>query len=319
MQFWSVIMQNTPPQNPTRVGVLLFDAFSTYCLANAVEPLRAANTLARRELYRWSYLSLAGKPVLSSSGLPVTPEARLADQPGGDLLLVMPSYHYQNHATPACLRALRAASARYRRIVGLDTGSWLMAAAGLLDGQKATIHWDELESFAERFPEVSVTEARFVSKGRMLSCAGGVTALELMLSLIREAHGAMLALEVGALFMHGERPEGKDLMLPADSSIASAVAIMRRNIEAPLPIAAIARRVGITQKGLERNFNVETGKSPRDVYLALRMSAARRMVEQTRLSVAEIAARTGYEDASAFTRAFRRAHGTTPRGLRRPD
>lgn len=318
MQIWPKIVQYLPTSSPTRVGVLLFDAFSTYCLANAVEPLRAANTLARRDLYRWSYLSLAGAPVTSSSGLPVTPEGRLTDHPGGDLLLVMPSYHYQSHATPACLRALRAASTRYKRVVGLDTGSWLMAAAGLLDGQLATIHWDELEIFAERFPEVSVTEARFVSEGRMLSCGGGVTALELMLALIGETHGAMLALEVGALFMHGERLEHDSHRGPSGGGISSAVTIMRRNIEAPLPVAAIARRVGVTQKALERGFKVETGQSPRDVYLAIRMNAARRMVEQTRLSVAEIAARTGYEDASAFTRAFRRAYGTTPRGLRTP-
>lgn len=305
-------MQN----KPARVGVLLFDAFSTHCLANAVEPLRAANTLARRQLYQWSYLGLDGAPVLSSSGLPVTPEARLADHPEGDLLLVIPSYDYTRHATPACLRALRAAAGRFRRVAGFDTGSWIMAAAGLLDGQRATIHWDELERFAEAFPDVKVTTDRFVAEGRMLSCGGGVTALELMLALIREAHGPMLALEVGALFMYGERALDAPVPPSPGNEVAAAVAVMRRHLEAPLPIAAIARRIDLSQRGLESAFRQQTGQSPRDVYIALRLNAARRMVEQTRLSVAEIAMRAGYDDASAFTRAFRRAFDATPQGLR---
>lgn len=304
--------------SPTQVGVLLFDAFSTYCLANAVEPLRAANTLSRRDLYRWSHLGLEGGTITSSSGLPVTPGGRLADHPGGDLLLVMPSYHFERHATPACLRALRSAAGRFRRVVGLDTGSWLMAAAGLLDGQRATIHWDELQGFEERFPEVEVTEARYVAEGRMLSCGGGVTALELMLSLIREAHGAMLAFEVAALFMHGEKPQSANIVPEgAGSVVAGAVSIMRRNIEAPLPIAAIAMRTGTSQRVLETLFRKEMGQSPRDVYLALRIAAARRLVEQTRLSVAEIATRVGYQDANAFTRAFRGVLGVAPRTLRK--
>lgn len=312
MQNWPEIMQNTP----ARVGVLLFDAFSTHCLANAVEPLRAANTLARRELYQWSYLALQSGVVTSSSGLPVTPEARLADHGGGALLLVIPSYDFRRHASPECARALRAAARRFDRIAGFDTGSWLMADAGLLDGQRATIHWDELEEFAETFPEVTVTPDRFIAQGRMLSCGGGVTALELMLALIRSTHGATLALEVAALFMHGERPlDAADPPAPGEE-VAAAVAVMRRHIEAPLPIAAIASRCGTTQRALETVFRRETGQSPRDIYIALRLRAARRLVEQTRLSISEIAMRTGYEDASAFTRAFRRAYGHPPRGLR---
>lgn len=312
MQNWVMIMQNAP----TRVGVLLFNAFSTHCLANAVEPLRAANTLARRDVYRWSYLGLDGAPVVSSSGLPVTPEGRLADHPAGDMLLIIPSYDFEDHATPECQRALRSAAKRFTRLVGFDTGSWLMAAAGLLDGQRATIHWDELDRFAETFPEVSVTDDRYVAEGRMLSCGGGVTALELMLALIRQVHGPMLALEVGALFMHGERPLDDPLPPAPGGEVAAAVAVMRRHLEAPLPVAAIAQRIGMTQRRLEALFRRETGQSPRDVYIALRLNAARRLVEQTRLSVSEVAMRVGYEDASAFTRAFRWAFDATPQAMR---
>ncbi|MGP6088007.1 GlxA family transcriptional regulator [Antarctobacter jejuensis] len=315
-------MQNAPdtPQNATRVvGVLLFPNFSNLCLANAIEPLRAANTLARKPLYRWQFLGLTRETLTSSSGLPVTPEDSLARHPGGDYLLLLPSYDFQAQAGPDTLRALRAARRRFGTLAGLDMGSWLLAAAGLLDGRRATLHWDELDNFAETFPEVEARPERVVNDDDILSCGGGTTAFELMLDLIGQHHGPMLRLEVAALFMHGERPAPADLppRLSDDQLVEAAVSIMRRNVEAPLPVAAVARRLNVTPRALERRFRTVLGRGPGATYRALRLNAARRMVEQTTLSVSEIATRCGYEDASALTRAFRAAFSETPRDLRR--
>nr|WP_089278832.1 GlxA family transcriptional regulator [Antarctobacter heliothermus] len=315
-------MQNTAQtrQDATRtVAVLLFPNFSNLCLANAVEPLRAANTLARRPLYRWQYIGLTQDTLTSSSGLPVTPEETLARHPGGDYLLLLPSYDYQAQATPDTLRALRAARRRFGTLAGLDMGSWLLAAAGLLDGRHATLHWDELDRFAETFPEVGAHSERTVNDGDILSCGGGTTAFELMLDLVGQHHGPMLRLEVAALFMHGEHPAQSDLppRLSDDQLVNAAVAIMRRNIEAPLPVAAVARRLNVTLRALERRFRDVLGGGPGATYRALRLNAAHRLVEQTTLSVNEIATRCGYEDASALTRAFRLSFGTTPRTLRK--
>lgn len=315
-------MQNaaSTPQNATRtVGVLLFPNFSNFCLANAVEPLRAANTLARRPLYRWQFLGLTNEVLTSSSGLPVTPEESLARHPGGDCLLLLPSYDFRSQATPEVLRALRAARRRFRTLIGMDMGSWLLAAAGLLDGRRATLHWDELDHFAEAFPEVETSPERVVQDGDILSCGGGTTAFELMLDLIGRHHGPMLRLEVAALFMHGERPLPADLppRLSDDQLVEAAVSIMRRNVEAPLPVAAVARRLQVTPRALERRFRAVLGRGPGATYRALRLNAARRLVEQTTLTISEIATRCGYEDASALTRAFRAAFGAAPRDLRR--
>lgn len=314
-------MQNAPdtPQNATRtVGVLLFPNFSNLCLANAIEPLRAANTLARRPLYRWQFLGLTRETLTSSSGLPVTPEDSLARHPGGDYLLLLPSYDFQAQAGPDTLRALRAARRRFGTLAGLDMGSWLLAAAGLLDERRATLHWDELDNFAETFPEVEARPERVVNDGDILSCGGGTTAFELMLDLIGQHHGPMLRLEVAALFMHGERPAPADLppRLSDDQLVEAAVSIMRRNVEAPLPVAAVARRLNVTPRALERRFRDVLGRGPGATYRALRLNAAHRLVEQTTLSVNEIATRCGYEDASALTRAFRTVFGETPRALR---
>lgn len=319
MQIWVVIMQIWKSSETCRtVGVLLFDAFSNHCLANAIEPLRAANTLARKQLYRWQFLSLDGRGVVSSSGLPVQPEAALSHHGGGDYLFVMPSYEFAAHATERCARALRAAKKRYGSLVGMDMGSWLLAAAGLLDGRRATIHWDELSNFAETFPEVEVREDRVVQDGNILSCGGVTTTFDLVLSLIEQHHGPMLRLEVASLFMQGEStaPPRAYKSVPRNRRGEAAVAQMRRNIEVPLPIPEIARRVGLPQKALAEICTTQYGLGPRQLYQAIRLREARRLIEVTNQSIEEIAGRCGYLNASAMTRAFRVEFGITPKSLR---
>jgi len=300
------------------VGILLFDAFSNLCLANAVEPLRAANTLARKQLYRWQFLSLDGAVVTSSSGLPVQPEMPLARHPGGDYLFLMPSYRFEGLATPACGRALRSAATRFSTLAAMDTGSWLLAAAGLLNGRRATIHWDEIDRFEETFPEVDVVTSRTVTDGRILSCGGASTTSELILSLIERHHGPMLRLEVASLFMQcADRPVPRAPR--ADDTgepVEDVVALMRRNIETPLTIGDLAARLEMSQKALERACLRRHGVPPRRLYQAIRLREIRRLLEGTSLSVEEIAARGGYQNASAMTRAFRKEFGQSPSRLR---
>ncbi|MBF9046972.1 helix-turn-helix domain-containing protein [Rhodobacterales bacterium LSUCC0031] len=305
---------------PRKIAVLLFPHFSNLCLANAVEPLRGANTLARKTLYQWHYVGLDIGPVISSSGLPVTPEMTLADLGGADYLLVITSYGHRDFCTPSVARRLRAAAARMGALVGMDTGSVVLAAAGLLDGYRATAHWDVLTEFAEGFPEVDVVQDRFVIDGDRLSCGGATTTMELMLELIAQHHGPMLGLDVGALFMLGERP-GTGPHLPGiagDHVLRAAAALMRRHLENPLPIPEIARRLGLSQRGLEQRCKTAAGRAPLGLYAAIRLGEAYRLVQDTSLSVAEIAGRVGYADASAMTRAFRREFGLSPRALRLP-
>jgi transcriptional regulator GlxA family with amidase domain len=319
MQNYATTLQDSKIAPMIDVAVLLFPSFSNLCLANAVEPLRAANTLSRKPLYRWTFVGMDGAPLQSSSGLPVTPEMRLSEMPGADYLLVMPSYGHRQLATPETLRALRAAARRCHALVGLDTGSLLLAAAGLLDGYAATSHWDVLTEFEERFPEVQVVRDRTVIDRDRLSCGGATTTLELMLELIGRHHGPKLSLDVSALFMHGERPEtGPHLPgLTRDRVLRAAAALMRRHLEQPLPIPEVARRLGISQRGLESRCRAAAGRSPQGVYTAIRMSEAWRLVQDSPLSVTEIAGRVGYADASAMTRRFGAEFGATPQEIRR--
>ncbi|MBI1493017.1 GlxA family transcriptional regulator [Halocynthiibacter styelae] len=301
---------------PQKVDVLLFPGFSNHCLANTIEPLRAANTLSRRELYQWRFLTVDGAIVRSSSGLFVEPYATLRDG-RGDMLCLMPSYDYQALGLVPLLRQLRESAKRYRVLAGLDTGSWLLAKAGLLEGYKATIHWEELTEFAETFPETDSLRERFVIDRDRISCSGAMAAFDLVMHLIGRDHGPLLALEVAQLFMTQEAARSSEVSPRRRSrTVDRAVFLMQENIEEPLTIAAIAKQVGCTQRTLERHMKTELNARPLLVYRRLRLNLARKLVTDSDLAVAEIALRCGYENPSALTRAFKAEFGEAPRAMR---
>ncbi|WP_278922057.1 MULTISPECIES: GlxA family transcriptional regulator [Pseudophaeobacter] len=302
-----------------QVDLLLFDDFSGHCLANTIEPLRAANTLAGRQIYAWRFLTLDGAPASSSAGMEVNPHDRLPHCQG-DMLIAMPSYRYRPLATEKAKAALRAAALRYRVMAGFDAGAWLLAAAGLLDGRRATIHWEELASFAEGFPQIAVQRLRHVQDGNRITCTGALAAFDLMMELIGQRHGQALRLEVAALFMSPEVTEAEPSPLAMGSarsrSVARALALMQAHIEAPLSIAEIARQIGRNRKDLEHRMKAQLGATPQAIYRHLRLIQARKLILETDLSVAEVALRSGYENPSAMTRAYRIEFGATPRQMR---
>jgi transcriptional regulator GlxA family with amidase domain len=299
-----------------RYGLVLYDGFSNHCLANTVEPLRAANMLSGRQLYQWAFLTVNGLPATSSSGLEVRPHMPLKDAEG-DMLLVMPSYGFRKHATWQNRAALGSAAKQFRDLAALDTGSWLLAHAGLLSGHRATIHWEELGAFAEEFSDIDSVRERFVIDGNRITCSGAMAAFDLVMFLIGRDHGQALALEVAQLFMSGHPQVAMPVGRGRSRSVTNrAIALMQEHVEDPLSIAAIAFRIGCTQKTLESRMRTATGAAPQQVYRRIRLIVARKHVLETVLPVSEIALRCGYQDASAMTRAFKAEFGTTPRALR---
>ena len=301
-----------PSAAPLQISILLFDRFSNHCLANVLEPLRAANDFSGQQVFDWNIVVLAGQGVHSSSGLRLEADAQLADM-RGDILMVMPSYGFLTHANVTSSRALRAAARRFDTLAGLDTGSWLLAQAGLLDGHRATIHWDELDRFSERFSEVDVQKEAVIYDRNRITCGGASTAFALAMQLIEKQQGAALRLRVENLFSgaYAQRPDRRG------GIAARAVDLMRANIEEPLPIAQLAQQLGRSQKHLEQQMLARLGAAPQVIYRRIRLERARQLSLDTTISVAEISVRCGYQDASAMTRAFRSEYGTTPQALRR--
>ncbi len=296
--------------------VLLFPSFSNHCLANVVEPLRAANTFVRQDFYQWRFLTVDGAPVESSSGMHVAPHAALKDA-SGDSLVVMPSYGFRDFERGAIPGLMRQAARRYKCLIGMDTGSWLLARAGLLDDRRATIHWEELTGFAEAFPQVDVLRERYVLDGDRITCSGAMAAFDLVLHMISVQHGALLAVDVAQLFMTRDSARSHASSLRSGSRIVDrAIGLMQENLEDPLPIGQIARHLGVTQKTLETRMQAEMACTPQQMYQRLRLNLARKLVLDTDLSVSEIALRSGYENASAMTRAFKAKFDQTPRLMR---
>ncbi|WP_347815733.1 helix-turn-helix domain-containing protein [uncultured Planktomarina sp.] len=301
-----------PSRVPTQISILLFDRFSNHCLANVLEPLRAANDLSSQQVFEWNIVVLGGQRVRSSSGLRLEADAQLADM-RGDILMVMPSYGFLTHANVTSSRALRAAARRFDILAGLDTGSWLLAEAGLLDGYRATIHWDELDRFSERFSDIDVQKEAVIYDRDRITCGGASTAFVLAMQMIEKQHGAALRLRVEHLFSgaYAQRPVRRG------GIAARAVDLMRAHIEEPLQIAQLARQLGRSQKHLEQQMLARLGAAPQVIYRRIRLERARQLSLDTTISVAEISVRCGYQDASAMTRAFRSEYGTTPQALRR--
>lgn len=294
------------------VDLLLFDQFSNHCLANCVEPLRAANALSGQRLYRWRFFTPNGQPVTSSSGLPILPTGDLKTSAPGDYFYVISSYRYRKYDTPVTSKLLIATARRARRVFGFDTGSWLMASAGLLDGRRATIHWDEFNTFRERFLQVDAVRARYCNDGNRTTCSGAMASFDLALELIAQDNGRALQLDVAALLMHDTAIGYTPQISAGDESVRKTLVIMRENIESPLPITAIARRVAVHEKQLQRAFLADLGAPPGKIYKHIRLSMARHLLVGSRLNLSEIAVRTGYENTSSLARAFRQRFGTSP-------
>ncbi|WP_338550368.1 GlxA family transcriptional regulator [Roseovarius phycicola] len=303
---------------PTKVSLLLFDQFSNLCLANCIEPLRAANMQGDGQVFDWSILSPDGAACRSSSGLEVLAQAELSSLKATDYLFVMASYGHDRHDAPNTRRLLRAAARKADRIVGLDAGPWLLASAGLLDGRRATVHWDLLDAFTERFLAVEVERARVVKDGQIVTCAGAMSALDLTLDLISDHLGMAARLEIEALFLHGDPPVGQ--AQPArlsDPLVHRALQLMRDSVEKPMPLTQLARALSCQPRTLDRRFRARLGASPGKVYRHLRLAAARKLIEDSPLGMAEIAVRCGYDSPAALTRAIGQRYGVTPRMLRR--
>ncbi len=307
------------------LDILALPDLSLLCLASTLEPLRAANRVAGRTLYGWRLLSPDGAAVSTSSGLPIPVEGKFNSESVRDALIVVASFNVFRHSTPALLAGLRRAVRRGGPLGGVEAGAWVLALAGLLDGRRATTHWEDLEEFAGRFPNIDVRRDRFVVDGPRFTTGGASPALDMMLNLIRARQGYALALDVASIFIYDQSRAAEDPQPMVslgrlgwhEPRVSAAIRLMEERVERPLAIPAIAKRAGVGARTLEGLFLRTVGMPPRDYYLALRLNAGRRLVLESRKSMTEIAATTGFGSASAFARSFRSRFGESPREARR--
>ena len=308
-----------PPDVPFSIGFVLLPDFSNLGLAAAIEPLFVANWLTKRRLFHWQLLSLDGVSVRASNGMQTAVDAGLPSGLAFDAIIVAASFSAAAHAQNARLLNWLRRAARFGVTIGaLETGSEVLAAAGLLDGQKAAVHWYNLDGFRERYPKVAATNDRIDVGRHHMTCAGGTSSLDLMLHLIAAQAGRRLADEVAKqlLVQDPAKPALTQAILAAESTVHVAEAIMRETLEDPLPCRDLAARIGLSDRQLQRHFHRTFGSGIARHYLRLRLERAHKYVQLTELSLTEIALACGFGSIEHFSRSYRRAFGVAPRSDR---
>ncbi|WP_163577239.1 GlxA family transcriptional regulator [Halomonas faecis] len=310
---------------PECVGFLLLPRFSMMAFFSAVEPLRIANRISGRELFDWQLISEDGGPVTASNGMTLLADRAIGDVHSLPSLAVCSGFAPEAHHSRPLMAWLHRLDQAGCVLGGLDTGGFVLAAAGLLDGERVTLHWESLPAFRERFPAIETSEELFELGERRFSCAGGAAAMDMALEVIARRHGARLAIDVSEQLIHERlrsRSDRQRMTLVRrlgthNPRLIEAVATMERHLEAPLSLGELARRSGVSLRQLQRLFEGELGVSPQQWYLRLRLERARHLLAETDLDILAVGLACGFASSSSFSRAFRAYYGHSPREERR--
>ncbi|MHA6344198.1 GlxA family transcriptional regulator [Roseivivax sp. CAU 1761] len=317
-----------PPRPNLRVGLILAERFTLSAFANFVDVLRlAADEGDRSRPIRcaWSVLSADMAPVRSSCGVTVAPNERPGAPGRFDYVAVVGGLLDEAHGLrPDQVAFLRAAAAAGVPLIGLCTGTFLLHEAGLMQGYRACVSWFHHDDFLERYDGLlPVSDRIFVVDRDRLTCSGGASAAHLAAYLVdrhvgRSAARKSLHILIIDEAMHPDEPQPG---LPSDLHtrdplVRRAVLHMQQSLDDPPSVARIAAAVGAGRRKLERHFREALGLSPAEAFLRLRLAQVRLRLETSDRPVAEIAAETGFCDASHLIRTFRRHQGTTPEAWR---
>ncbi len=309
-----------PPSKPRHFVFVLMQNFTMLCFSAAVESLRIANRMSGRELYTWSLMGDGGDPVACSAGIEFVVSSDLIETNRDDTLMLCGGIEIQNSTSKRVLSWLRREARRGPVIGGLCTAGYTMARAGLLDGKKATIHWENQDSFAEEFDEVELTKSVFVVDGNRITTAGGTSSIDLMLKLIAQDHGEELANAVADQLIYSSIRTDQDtqrLSIPTrigvrHPKLSMVIQNMEQNIEEPISPSILAKEVGMSTRQLERLFRRYLNRSPKRYYMELRLQKARNLLMQTDMSVINVALACGFASPSHFSKCYRAHYDTTP-------
>lgn len=298
---------------------LLLPGFSMMGLMSAIEPLRVANRF-RGELYRWRLLSQNGNAMQASNGMSLNVDGALELPEETHALFVVagfdPLAHYDHHLA----HWLQRCEPQLTVLGSIDTGSFLLAEAGLFLHQRLTLHWEAIDAFRERYPGLRVTQELFEIDGKRITSAGGTSSLDLMLGLIGQDHGEALAVQVSEQFVvsgirthldHQRMQVARRYGLH-NQKLVRVIGEMERQCEQPLSGEALADQVGISVRQLERLFRHHLQTTPSAFYLDLRLDKARQLLRQSDLSVLEVSLACGFDSASYFSRSYRKRFAVSP-------
>lgn len=319
----SAITANVAKRRPT-VAVLAYDGLAMYEFACAIEVFGSTSEKLGDRLY--DVLVCGGqRSVTTRSGLTLAVPYGLAQLYRADTIIVTPT-DGPVAAPDEVLRALRRAHARGARIVSLCTGAFSLAAAGLLEGRRATTHWAECDDLAARYPSVTVDPGvLYVDDGDILTAAGSAASMDLCLHIVRTDYGADIVTELArdlvvplyrdggqAQYIERPQPEVDQVSLFADS-----LSWAQEHLAEPISVQQLADRAAMSRRTFARHFAASTGTTPYQWLLGQRLQLAQQLLETTELPIDLVAAGSGFDDVSNLRKHFRRLLRTNPQAYRR--
>lgn len=306
------------------IAVVVTPYFNAMATCAFLDPFRAANYLSNESLYHWDFYSSPGGSIPASNGMAIeTLSLQEMNETGPDMGVVSSSWtpekYYEDRTLIANVRKWGRSGVT---LCGLDTGSFILAHAGQAKDRAATVHYEHIDALQEVHPDVQTSEQLFVMDGDLLSTGGGVASIDLALQLIRNHHGDALA-NASARYIFHERLRRRDerqnsagyepIGQTTPEKLREAILLMEQNLEEPLAVPEIARRVDLSQRHLVRLFKRYTKHSVVQYYRDIRLDRGRALVTQTDMSVLEIAVACGFGSVGHFSRAYRGRFGITPR------
>ena len=309
------------------IVMLVYPGVMTMDVYGPLEAFAMANSSSGRTLYQVAIASMDGTPVPTSLGVPIAPNMAVADikEPIDTLLVSGGRGQVEARNDQTLVGWLRTGSRGARRTGSICTGAFLLAAAGLLDGRRATTHWAMGTELGQNYPKVTVDiDPIFVRDGNIYTSAGVTAGIDLALGLIEEDHGRTLALQVArALVLYLKRQGGQSqfsnhlqAQFAASPPVRSAQEWALNNLSVDLGVDALARQARMSERTFRRTFVEETGETPREFVERIRLEAARDLLEEIQLSVQAVATRCGFATVDNLRRAFVRRLGITPQQYR---
>ncbi len=307
-----------------KVGFLMVPNFSMIAFSAAIEPLRVANRMSGEALFEWVIASPTDDPISASNGVRVEVENTLADLAECRLVFVCGGLDVQSHTDQNVLNVTRRLDRQGAVVGAICTGTYVLAAAGLLNESRCTIHWENIDGLAEEFPHLEITNELFEIFDNRITCSGGTASLDMMLYLISEIHGQTLAAQVSDQFIHDrirdpsdrQRMELRTRLGVSHPKLLTVVALMEEHLEEPMSQTELASQAALSTRQLERLFRKYLSTTPTRYYLNLRLARARQLLRQTSLSILSVALACGFVSASHFSKCYRETYGKTPRAER---
>jgi len=315
-----VVDPDTGTGKPRRFVFVLLNSFSMLSFASAVECLRIANRMAGKTIYSWKTIGEGGDLVSCSAGTTFKLDDDLGELSRDDTIMICGGMDVQQATTKRLLGWVRRESRKGLIVGGLCTAAFCLAKAGLLDGKRATIHWENQDSFAEEFQDIELTKSVFVIDSKAMTTAGGTSSIDLMLKLIADDQSEDLSNAVADQLIYSSIRTDQDtqrLSVPTrigvrHPKLSQVIQMMEADIEDPISPSILARDVGMSTRQLERLFRRYLNRSPKRYYMELRLQKARNLLMQTDMSVINVALASGFASPSHFSKCYRAHYDTTP-------